>query len=169
MLSNKYMLSDLEVSAQYRVNTDGFNIINAKRAYAKCKGCFGCWVKTPSKCVLKDGMQDLGIKILSSDEIVIISKMLYGGFSVEVKRLWDRCIPGVLPFFTTREGKLHHKGRFKNNPKMRFYFYDTKDCTEQEKELAKNLAKANAINFMSVDYDVKFFDSLDDLLEENLI
>ena len=44
---------------------------------ACCTGCFGCWIKTPGKCVIKDAMDDINRQTIASD-VVILSGA--GGF-----------------------------------------------------------------------------------------
>lgn len=162
----KYILHDLPPQMESELFQDSNStIISTKKAFARCKGCFGCWLKTPGICVLHDGMETLGSNVLSSDEIIIISESMYGGFSISMKRLWDRCIPGVLPFFRKINNELHHTPRYAKRPKLRVYFYNAKDMLPHEIELAKNLVKANALNFMSDDYEVHFLDSLKSLKE----
>ncbi|MFG6393572.1 MAG: hypothetical protein K1W24_05235 [Lachnospiraceae bacterium] len=35
-------------------------IISDNGTIRHCTGCFGCWIKTPGKCVLKDGYANMG-------------------------------------------------------------------------------------------------------------
>lgn len=86
--------TELPVKAEY---ADSFFFAGNRRV--RCRGCFGCWLKTPGECVMHDGSQHIGSRMARSREVWIFSKILYGGFSAEVKRILDRCIPGVLPFF----------------------------------------------------------------------
>lgn len=166
----RYILHDLDLQVAENLfqQSEDTIIISAKQSYARCNGCFGCWLKNPGSCTLHDGMEFIGVKLLTSDEIIIISESLYGGFSVGIKRLWDRCIPGVLPFFKKANNELHHVGRYKKHPKFSIYFYNTDDMTLQEKELAQKLVAANALNFMSNEYSVNFLGKSDELKEVNI-
>lgn len=126
---------------------------------AKCVGCFYCWLKDPSLCRFKDGKEQLGSLLATSKDVYIYSKILYGGFSVQIKRLLDRCIPGILPFFKNRNGRQHHKPRYKNMPNIHVVFYDTKNNTKDELLLAKNIANAMAINMNAASCDVVFLEN----------
>lgn len=63
-----------------------------------CIGCFGCWIKTPGKCVIKDGYDNIGELFSKADKVIVISKCFYGGFSPFVKNVLDRSIAYMLPF-----------------------------------------------------------------------
>lgn len=125
---------------------------------AKCKGCFGCWLKTPGECVMHDGSEHIGSVLMSSDQIYILSRSCYGGFSIEMKRILDRCIPGVLPFFRYVDRKMHHVPRFGNKPDYKIAFYEMGECTGQEKETAVKAAKAMSVNFNAKSCKVVLFD-----------
>lgn len=132
--------------------------IYAGKKTAKCRGCFGCWLKTPGECIIRDGREHLGSAMMSCDKVYIFSRSCYGGFSVEIKRLLDRCIPGVLPFFRYIERKIHHVPRFKSKPEYIIAFYDMADCTKDEKETAVKAAKAMSVNFNAKSCKVALFD-----------
>lgn len=119
-----------------------------------CRGCFGCWVKTPGQCVMKDGFGDIGKKIAHSDHLVIVSKCYYGGFSPEVKGIVDRSIAYVLPTFRTKNKKMYHKPRYKERITLSVLFYG--EISEQEKKIAKEVVKANGQNFNTIDWKVEF-------------
>ena len=64
-----------------------------------CIGCFGCWIKTPGKCVIKDGYDNIGELFSKADKVIVISKCFYVFFSPFVKNVLDRSIAYMLPFF----------------------------------------------------------------------
>ena len=110
-----------------------------------CIGCFGCWVKTPAQCVIRDNYGDMGELLSKCDELIFVSKCCYGGFSPFVKNVIDRGISYSHPYFTIRSGEMHHKRRYENHFRFSALFYGT-DITEQEKKTAENLVHANALN-----------------------
>ena len=146
--------------------SDNTIIINAAEPLAKCTGCFKCWLKTPGVCAFSDKMQHIGEKLLTCDEIIIICKSLYGGFSVNIKRIVDRMIPGVLPFFVKRNNELHHKQRYKNRPKIKAIFYNGDEMSAKEREQSKQLLAAVALNFHAESHKVIFASSLQEGLSE---
>ncbi|WP_058300244.1 flavodoxin family protein [Gorillibacterium timonense] len=127
-----------------------------------CIGCFGCWIKTPGVCVLKDGYQQMGERLSKCDELVIVSRCLYGSYSPFVRNVWDRSIPYLLPYFATLNGETHHKNRYDNHFELNVHFYGD-DITEAERETAKSLVAANAINFYAKENHVHFHNSLQEL------
>ena len=87
------------------------------------KSSFCCWRKTPGECVIKDGYENMGALIHHADEVVVISKYTYGGFSSFVKNAFDRCIAYVLPQFEVIKGETHHKRRYDEDKAFTFIFY----------------------------------------------
>lgn len=141
------------------------HIISDTGAIHNCTGCFGCWIKTPGKCVLKDGYDNMGELLSQAKRVLIISRCCYGCYSPFVKNVLDRSIPYLLPFFEIKHNETHHRKRYKNHLQFSVYFYG-ENITAQEKETAKNLVKANCINFGVQRYDISFFGSLEELCRE---
>lgn len=135
---------------------------NEKNHY--CVGCFGCWLKTPGRCVIKDEFQQMGEKLSKVDEFLIISKSTFGSYSSSVKNVLDRSISYVEPFFVIRKGEMHHKERYHKNLKISAVFYGG-EMTEAEKETSRNLVKANAINLNGTLGKVCFAESINKIRE----
>lgn len=110
-----------------------------------CIGCFGCWIKTPAACVIRDNYADNGEQLSKCNEVIIISKCCYGGFSPFVKNVLDRSISYVHPYFEIRNGEMHHRRRYENHFDMHIWFYGD-NISEREKNTAQRLVKANSIN-----------------------
>ena len=125
-------------------NQSRYKIINANGSTAFCQGCFGCWLKTPGYCVIKDELRTIAAQIGYCKETVILSRCCYGGFSTGVKRVLDRAIAVSLPFFTYRGGHVHHICRYKNHPKLRICFYG--EQSDFERATAIQLSETNRIN-----------------------
>lgn len=130
-----------------------------------CIGCFGCWVKTPGACVIRDKYGDMGEYLSKCNELIIISECCYGGFSPFVKNVLDRSISYILPYFVIKNGEMHHKRRYKNKINLRVFFYG-ENITDREKQTAKKLVKANSFNFHCEAYSVSFADNIMEIKEK---
>lgn len=120
-----------------------FNLRKLQLKY-NCAGCFGCWVKTPGICVIKDDLQ-LAAPILGNTEsFIIISNITYGGYSSEVKRFMDRSLGYIQPYFTRRGNEMHHVSRYTSKLNLIVIGYGAK--SELEKTVFGQLVAANALN-----------------------
>ena len=138
------------------VNQKETVIISDNGKIHPCICCFGCWIKTPGQCVIKDGYDNMGELMSKSSRVIIISQCLYGGYSPFVKNILDKSISYLLPYFKIKNGESHHKRRYDNNIDLTVYFYGK--ITESEKETARKLIKANGIN-MYMKTKVNFYTS----------
>lgn len=161
----KLLIHDLKNSADDMLKTvfedinNQVTVISNNNECKFCIGCFNCWNRSAGTCILKDGYEKTGSQIGKCDELIIISECVYGGFSPFVKRLIDRSISCVLPFFEIVEGKMRHKMRYKNSPTVSVYFYGT-NISESDKSIANRLVSANARNFHMNVKNVDFTDNI---------
>lgn len=164
-MCRKLIIHDLEESIGNSIVEEGNEDIAVFRGdldINHCVGCFGCWVKTPGKCLINDRAQRLPSMIASCDEIVLISENLYGGFSSKVKRCLDRSIGYILPFFRIVNDEMHHSLRHYNAPTIKAHFYGN-NISEEEKELAINLVEANGINLGASSTEVYFYNNIESM------
>ena len=138
-------------------------ILPAKGPKAPCLGCFGCWIKTPANCVLKDRLKDMGAMLANCDELVIISESLYGGFAPDTKNIVDRSISYLLPFFKNINGEMHHVPRYKNSFKFAVYFYNSSEVSNDEHNLLENYINAVSINLNASTTTIHFLDTMEEL------
>lgn len=97
-----------------------------------CMGCFGCWVRTPGECVIRDGMADINRRYMQSDAVVFLSPVVFGQCSANIKNVLDRTLPHMLPFFECRaDGSTGHPPRYKRYPLVWMIGYGT-DLEDEE-------------------------------------
>lgn len=140
-------------------------IVSDNGTIKKCVGCFGCWIKTPGVCVLRDEYQDMGENLAACDELIIISQCVYGSDSPFIRTVWNRSISYFLPYFVTKNGESHHKARYNKKIAYSAYFYG-ENITAREKETAKSLVHANAINFYAYVNYLSFSEHFQDIKKE---
>lgn len=58
-----------------------------------CCGCFTCWEKTLGKCIYKDDMEDLLVKVSEADIIVYATPLYYYTVTGIMKDFMDRMLP----------------------------------------------------------------------------
>ena len=84
---------------------------------ACCTGCFGCWVKTPGQCVIRDGIAAINRAVMGSDVAFFLTPVVFGQFSANIKTVVDRGLPNILPFFIIRpDGSTMHPARYDSYP-----------------------------------------------------
>ncbi len=111
-----------------------------------CVGCFGCWVRTPGECVIRDGYGNFGGWYGAAEELILLTQMRYGGYGSFVKRVMDRNIGYLLPFFVKREGEMHHASRYPRKLHFTVIAYGAKEEWERQRTVFERLTTANALN-----------------------
>ena len=93
---------------------------------------------------MKDKLQQVCRLIGQADELVIITKNLYGGYSAEVKNVLDRSIGTSTPLSTYRGRQMHHTLRYGKHDLWKVIVYG--EISEGEKETFRYMAERNALN-----------------------
>ena len=95
------------------------NILLAEKNINSCLGCFGCWLKTPGKCVRDDDMDILLGKLAECDVAVIATPLYMDNISGIMKNFMDRMLPLADPHLEKDEnGECRYPGRNGKYPKM---------------------------------------------------
>ncbi len=91
----------------------------AGRAIEECRGCFGCWVRTPGICCIKDDMQQIIEEFRSSDVIIAATPVYIDSMSSYMKKAWERLLPAMEPYFEYDGVWVRHRAR-SGKPKALF-------------------------------------------------
>ena len=157
----RVILYDLDRGFDQLIEARYDRALIADGTYASCQGCFGCWTKHPAECFMKDKLQQVCRIIGQADELVIITKNLYGGYSAAIKNVLDRSIGTSTPFSTYRGRQMHHTLRYGRHGLWKVIVYG--DITEAEKDTFRYLAERNAINDGFERSEVVFIESVEEL------
>lgn len=139
-----------------RNNYDVESILLKEVKVSACQGCFECWVKTPGECKIDDLGRKIAKKMVQSNLILHFTPITFGGYSSELKKVIDRFIPTILPFFTKREGEIHHKQRYKKRAAIIVVGYLDKPDKVKE-TVFKKLIYRNSLNMEAPSHDVIIF------------
>ncbi|WP_283124004.1 NAD(P)H-dependent oxidoreductase [Angelakisella massiliensis] len=133
-----------------------------------CVGCFGCWTKTPGKCVIRDDAVQVYPLIAQSDKVLYISRIKYGGYDTIMKTMLERAIPIQQAFIRIVDGETHHVQR-KVTPKSAVILVYGADSKE-EQNLFRQLVARNARNMNFERFQVHFCteDSLEAAVREEV-
>ena len=113
-----------------------------------CAGCFGCWVQTPGVCIINDTGRDVARAIIQSDLIVYLTPVTFGGYSSQLKKVLDRSIGILLPFFKKIDGEVHHQARYEHYPRLMGVGI-LQQPDEESERIFTTLVSRNAINMHS--------------------
>ncbi|WP_160672055.1 flavodoxin family protein [Clostridium sp. C8-1-8] len=114
---NTEVLLDKFVNGCKIVGADTEVIYLKEKNIGHCQGCFCCWTKTPGKCILKDDMEELLIKVSEADVIVYATPLYYFTVTGIMKDFMDRMLPLNLGEIVENDQNYSHPRRFKKtNP-----------------------------------------------------
>ena len=140
----KVILYDLGPEYEALIESKCDRALAADGKYAPCQGCFGCWTKHPAECFMKDTLRQVCRLIGRADELVIVTKNLYGGYSAAVKNVLDRSIATSTPLSTYRGRQMHHTLRYGKHELWKVVVYGEASVTE--KATFRSMAERNAVN-----------------------
>jgi hypothetical protein len=136
-------------SVEERLKRAGWTVeavVLRDKKIAWCTGCFGCWIKTPGTCVIDDEGRQIARSLIRSDLAVLVTPVTFGGYSAELKKVLDRTIPLIMPYFTMVKGEVHHVKRYPRYPS--FLGLGTLPSHDEEAErIFRALVARNALNF----------------------
>ncbi len=157
----KVILYDLGPEYTALIESKCGRALAADGKYAPCQGCFGCWTKHPAECFMKDKLGKVCRLIGRADELVIVTKNLYGGYSAAVKNILDRSIGTSTPFSTYRGRQMHHTLRYGKHGLWKVVVYG--EISEAEKATFRFTAGRNAVNDGFERSEVVFLEDLAEL------
>lgn len=116
---------------------------------ADCTGCFGCWTRTPGRCVIDDDGDRVASAFSTSDLVVFLTPVTFGGYSYHLKKALDRSICSLLPFFRRVQGEVHHALRY--DVAQRLVMVGLLPSRDEEAQTVfAQLVERNAINMQPV-------------------
>lgn len=157
----RVILHDLDEAHAESIPSDYDYVLAADGRYAPCQGCFGCWTTHPAECFMKDRLQQVCRILGQADDVVIVTKNLYGAYSTPVKNVLDRAIGSSTPLSTYRGGQMHHTLRYGKHHLWKVVVHG--NITQPEKDTFCYTAKRNAINHGYESSEVLFAEDLSQL------
>ena len=154
MAAMKLILSDKALDIDIKNDGSIKYIDLSSLTIANCIGCFGCWTKTPGKCVIRDDAVRVYPEIARSDTLLYVSRIKYGGYDTVMKTMLERAIPVQQAFIRLLNGETHHVQREVVPKKVTIIAYGDIDMEEQE--VFQSLVARNAHNMCFESYQVIF-------------
>ncbi len=121
-----------------------------------CIGCFNCWLNTPLNCIFKDALCNIGNTFLNTDALIIISEKVNGCYRRKIKKVLERSLSYVEPYFTLRNGEIHHKLR--NNKRIKLTVCIYGNINENDKLVFNMLLEANKKNFDNSSISINYIE-----------
>lgn len=151
----KLILSDRRLDVTVKEDGEIRYIDLSALKIANCMGCFGCWTKTPGKCVIRDDATKVYPYIAKSDTLLYVSHIKYGGYDTVMKTMLERAIPVQQAFIRIYKGETHHVQRAVAMKKATIIAYG-ENLTGEEKDIFTQLVGRNASNMSFESYDIIF-------------
>ena len=112
-----------------------------------CIGCFGCWIKTPGYCIVRDDTSVILERCINSDLVLLASPIIMGFTSALLKKVLERFLPFLLPYFDLVDGEVHHMTRYDKFPLLGLLLEKGGDTDQMDIDIITDIYRRNAINF----------------------
>lgn len=111
-----------------------------------CTGCFSCWLRTPGLCVVPDDTDRIRRSFVHADLVLFATPLIMGLVSSLLKNALDKMIPLVLPHVRVVEGEIHHRLRYRRQPRLAVLVGEEDDTTADDLKIVRALFERNALN-----------------------
>lgn len=123
---------------------------------ANCTGCFGCWTKTPGRCVLRDDAVRVYPLIARAQRVLYVTRVRYGSYDIPMKTMLERAIPMQKAFIRLHHGETHHEQRAVAEKDAVIIAYGARSA--EERAVFEHLVERNANNMLFNTWKVRFAD-----------
>ena len=111
-----------------------------------CRSCGSCGHRTPGQCIMKDDIDVIFPELVSSDVVVMLTPIRFGGYSAELKKVVDKFMLLGLPLYMVQKGHLLHPPRY---DKKHLIVIGVKEREiEGQEEAFQTMAEHNALNLL---------------------
>lgn len=114
-----------------------------------CTGCFGCWVKTPGECVVKDASHDVCRAVINGDFLLWAAPLRMGFPDAALKKMMDKSIPLIHPYFVVDHGEAHHRPRYDHYPRIGLLLEKEVDTDAEDLRIVGDILSRTALNLKS--------------------
>jgi len=112
-----------------------------------CTGCWGCWVKTPGKCVFPDESYEVCREFIHADFVLMASPVLMGFPSTVLKKTQDRLISVLHPYVDIVQAECHHSRRYEKYPRLGILLKRSSETDQEDLEIITGMYQRFALNF----------------------
>ncbi len=97
-------------------------------------------------CNVNDDNRRFAAAVITSDLMVYLTPVTFGGYSSMLKGMVDHLIQNVSPFFAMVDGETHHRKRYMENPDLlAVSWMETPDAYSEA--VFRHLVQRNAVNW----------------------
>ena len=121
---------------------------------ANCVGCFGCWTRTPGRCVIRDDAVQVYPRSAASRRVLYVSRLYCGGYDLPMKTMLERAIPIQQAFIRLVDGETHHVQRRVEPKEAVILAYG--ESSPEEQALFRRLVARNAKNMNFASHRILF-------------
>ncbi len=114
-----------------------------------CLGCWGCWVRTPGECIIKDDASDVARAVINADFVLFASPLSMGFLSATLKRTMDKLIPLVHPYIAEDHGEVHHLARYETYPLAGLLLAKDDSTDNQDIQIVNDVFSRTMLNLKS--------------------
>ena len=152
----KLLISDIPIHVNLPQGEESRYIDLSNLTIASCLGCFGCWVKTPGCCVLRDDAVKVYPLIARSTRLLYVSRVYCGSYDIPMKTMLERAIPVQQAFLRLYQGETHHVQRAVAEKDAVILAYGA--ASEGERRVFRRLVERNASNMLFKSWEVRFLE-----------
>lgn len=120
-------------------------LVKLKDAQVKpCVNCGGCTTRTYGKCVTRDDGDWIYPKVIRADALVLVTPVVFGGYSFRIKRMLDKFGLFMDPHYYLVDGEMTKGGL----PGRTFRYYPVglrEGCTEEEMQAFQRLVHETVV------------------------
>jgi multimeric flavodoxin WrbA len=112
-----------------------------------CVGCWGCWVKTPGECVVRDASLEIDRAVINADFVLWAAPLKMGFPSELLKRAADKHLPLIHPYMVIDQGEAHHLKRYACYPRLGLLLEEETGSDADDLQIVRDIYSRTALNF----------------------